>query len=132
MERGRSIVSVLTFVSLHKQIIVNLVYFIVFWLNGMPAHGGISDRLAPREIVTQCLVDYNKHCQVEFWDYVEAHDNSVVTNDMDNRTMSSIALGPSGNMQGTQKALCLMIDVVLKRWKITEFPMPDKAVTKMN
>ena len=34
-----------------KEVIIHMVYFVVFWLNAAPAVNGISDIHSPREIV---------------------------------------------------------------------------------
>ena len=123
----------LPFMSLYKQIVVRLIYFVVFWPNMFMAKQGISEKIYPREIVPQQQVDFNKHCKVQFRAYVEEHDGSAVTNDMNNHTRPSIALGPSsGNTQGGQKVFCLITGMVLKNIKINDFTMPNHVITKMN
>ena len=124
--------STLPFSHLHKQIVIHLVYFVVLWLNAFPAKSGISGKLSPREIVTHKKLDYDKHCQVNFGSYVEAHNDPDITYDMMPRTHESIALGPSGNMQGTQKVFCINTGRVLKWRKITEYPLPTRVITKVN
>jgi len=131
-ERTRATTSVLPFKSLHRQLTIHLVYFSVFWLNAIPNKKGISEHYSPREIVTHKEVDHNLHCRVEFGAYVEAHDDPVITNDMVSRTRPSIALGPAGNRQGSIKVFCLTTGMVLKRRNFTEYPMPDKVITKVN
>ena len=69
---------------------------------------------------------------MNFGSYVEAHDDPTVTNDMTPSTHESIALGPTGNMQGTQKVFCINTGKVLKRRKITEFPLPSRVINKVN
>ena len=56
---------------LHKQIVIRLVYFCVMMINAVPAAKGISDRFAPREIVTGRRLDL-KHLKAGFGDYIEA------------------------------------------------------------
>ena len=64
----------------HKTIIVHLVYFVTLWINTFPTENGKSDILSPREIVMQRKMDYQKHCQVEFGAYLQAHDDPDITN----------------------------------------------------
>jgi hypothetical protein len=59
---------------------------------------GISQTMSPRSITTGLDVDYNKHCRIEYGQYVqthEKHDNSMVT-----RAVGALALRPTGNQQG--------------------------------
>ena len=77
-------------------------------------------------------MDYKKHCKALFGSYVEAHDDHEITNDMTLRTHEAIALGPSGNIQGTQKVFCLKTGCILKRRKIIPFPMPERVIKKVN
>ena len=47
-ERGRGIVSTLPFSHLPRQVVIHLVYFVVLWLNSMPAtKEGILDKIPP-------------------------------------------------------------------------------------
>ena len=130
-ERARAVVSTLPYDLLHKQLVVHLIYFVVTWLNSFPAAQGISEKLSPREIVTQRQLSYETHCKAVFGSYVEAHDDHVITNTMKPRTRACIALGPSGNIQGTQKVFELSTGLVLKRRKIIPLPMPDSVIKKV-
>ena len=47
-------------------------------------------------------------------------------------THGEIALGPSGNLQVTQKILCIETWIVLKRRINTVVSMPDRVIKKMN
>ena len=116
----------------HKAIVIHLIFFTILWLNAFPQENGISMILSPREIVTQRRVDFKKHCQTEFGAYVEAHDDPEITNTTTERTREAIALGPTGNIQGTQKVFCLKTGLVLKRRKIIPLPVPDRVIKKVN
>lgn len=48
------------------------------------------------------------------------------------RTVEGIALGPTGNIQGTQKVFCIRSGRVIKRRKIIPFHMPDRVIRKVN
>ena len=52
-ERGQSISTVLPYTTLPKQLVIHLIYYVVMFLNAMPAKTGISDTISPREIVMQ-------------------------------------------------------------------------------
>jgi hypothetical protein len=77
--------------------ISEMIMLSIFWLNAFPHRLGISQTMSPRNIVTGLDVDYNKHCRIEFGQYVqthEKHDNSMTT-----RTVGGLALRPTGNQQ---------------------------------
>ena len=113
---------------LHKKIVIRLVYFCVMMINAVPAAKGISDRFAPREIVTgRCL--NLKYIKAGFGDYIEASTDEIVTNDMKGRTHGCISLGPSGNWQGSQ--VCFD-DIVVLRGNIKVLYMPDSVIHVIN
>ena len=60
-----------------------------------------------------------------FGSYVEAHDDTTVTNNMNPRTHKFISLGPTRNLKGTQKVFCPKIERVLKKIKI--IPMVGRS-----
>jgi hypothetical protein len=45
-----------------------------FWLNIFPPKYGISRNINPREWITRVKIDYNKHIQAEFGEYVQVHE----------------------------------------------------------
>jgi hypothetical protein len=56
------------------QMIIEMVYFSVFWLNGFPATDGVSNTLSPRAIVVGMQIDYTKHSCLEFGTYAQVHE----------------------------------------------------------
>ena len=82
--------------------------------------------------MTQRKVDYKRHCRALFGSYMEAFEESEVTNDMKLRIREAIALGPAGNRQRTQKVFCLKTGLVLKCRRIVEYLMPDRVIKKVN
>jgi hypothetical protein len=97
-ERVRCIYNTLPFTLMPNRLIVEMVYFSVFWLNSFPARDGISETLSPRALVTGQQIDYNKHCKLEFGLYVQTHEKH--DNSMDARTIGALALRPARNAQG--------------------------------
>jgi hypothetical protein len=43
-------------------------------INAFPHRLGVSQTLSPRTIVTGLEVDYNKHCRIEYGQYVQTHE----------------------------------------------------------
>ena len=60
------------------------------------------------------------------------HNEKDPTNDNVPRTHEAIALGPTGNFNGTYKFFCLKIGRVLKRRRWISFPMPDRVIKKVD
>ena len=79
---------------LHKKLFIRLVYFCVLMINAVPAAKVISDRFAPRDIVTGQRLNL-KHIKDGFGDYIEATTDNEVTNDMKGRTHGCMSLGIS-------------------------------------
>ena len=98
-DRTRSAYRMLPFDYIPRLMHVHLMKNSVFWLNSFPATDGISSIHSPRYIMTGKEVDYNKHCRIEFGSYVQTHEEHG--NDMGDRTLGAICLGPTGNKKGT-------------------------------
>ena len=103
----------------------------VLWLNAFPANSGVSETLSPREIVHRHKLDFAKHCKSPFGTYCEIHDELVPTNTMTTRSTLAIVLGPTGNLQGTYKFLCLATRKKVKRRAFAPYPMPDSVIKKV-
>jgi hypothetical protein len=106
------------------QMVIHLIKFVVMWLNALPHRTGVSQILSPREIVTHIKMDFKKHCRVKFGAYVEASSDEIITNTLRDRTEECIALGPTGNFQGSVACLHLDTGRVVSQRTITPLPMP--------
>ncbi|KAL7525010.1 hypothetical protein ACHAWF_001172 [Thalassiosira exigua] len=62
-ERACTVRSGLPFTYLPKELVINLVYFVCFWLNASSHPKGISANLSPREIVTCRPVSWKLHAR---------------------------------------------------------------------
>ena len=100
-------------------------------INAVPVAKGISDRFAPREIVTGRRLNL-KHLKAGFGDYIEASTDKIITNDMKMRTHGCISLGPNGNWQGSQVCFDLETGRVVLRRNIKVLPMPDSVIQVIN
>ncbi len=67
-------------------------------LNTVPTKFGISEKISLSEIIMGRELDTTKDLGAYFELYIEASHDTVVTNDMSNRTHPYMALDPSGNM----------------------------------
>ena len=122
-ERMRCVYNTLPFKFVPRIMVMELGKFAVYWLNSFPAKNGISERSSPRVLVTGEDIDFNKHCQYEFGQYVQVHEPH--NNTMQARTVGAIALRPTGNKQGGYYFMSLVTGRVLNRSRATIVPMPE-------
>ena len=83
------------------MVLVYAVYNSVIWLNAFPIRSGITGGFSPWELVTGLTVNFVRDCKIDCGAYVEASNDAEITNDNKDRTSSCIALGPSGDRQGS-------------------------------
>jgi hypothetical protein len=107
---------------------IEFVYFIVLWLNAFPVKTGISSTYLPQEILVHWWLDYKKHCRVFPGTYCKVHDEPNPLNS----THEGIALGPTGNLQGSVKIFCLNMGHVLKWRLFTALPMPTRVIKRVD
>jgi hypothetical protein len=88
----------LPFKHLPQIILVHLIKNAIFWLNAFPHNDRALQKYTPRYIMTGQQLSFSKHAVIEFGAYIQTHEEH--TNDMDQRTMGCICLGPTGNQQG--------------------------------
>jgi hypothetical protein len=111
---------------------IEFIYLMVLWMNTFPVKSGISQTFSLRELLIRWRLDYKKHCRVMPGTYCEVHDKPVPTNTMVARTHKAIALGPTGNLQGSVKFYCIHTGWVLKRRSFMPMPMPDSVIWRVN
>ena len=86
---------------------MEIIYFVVLWLNVFPAKKGVSQVYSPRELLVRWKLDYALHCKVLPGTYCEVHKKPSLSNSMTPRTHPCIACGLTGNLQGSVKFYCL-------------------------
>ena len=111
---------------------IEFIYFMVLWLNAFPVKNGISSMFSLRELLVRWCLDYTKPCRVLPGTYCEVHDEPSPSNTMTPRTHEAIAMGPTGNLQGSVKFFCLTTGRILKRRSFTALPMPDRVIKRVN
>ncbi len=102
-ERTRGLVCTLPFVKIPQRMKIELVYFMVLWLNAFPVKMGISGVYSPQELMVRRHLNYTKHCRVLPRVYCEVHNEPVPSNTMTACTHEAIATGPTGNLRGSVK-----------------------------
>ena len=86
-ERHRCIRHGLPFKCIPKLMVIELNAYIAHYLNAFPSKGGVSQTMSPAEIVTGLSIDCNKHCRLEFGQYVQVHEESTPRNSMQARAL---------------------------------------------
>jgi hypothetical protein len=131
-ERSRGIKNTIPFTYIPKLMLIEMVNFVVMWLNAFASKSGISEEYSPRELILRRKLDFKKHCRVPFGTYCEVDDDPEPSNTMQSRTTPAIALGPTGNAQGTYKFFSLRTGKKIKRRNWQEYPIPDSMVAKVH
>ncbi len=131
-ERTRGLLATLPFEHIPRRMKIEFTYFIVLWLNAFPVKSGISSTFSPCKLLVWWKLDYKKHCRVLPGTYCEVHNEPSLLNTMTPHTHEAIALGPTGNLQGSVKLYSLDTGGVLKRHSFTPIPMPDRIIAKVN
>jgi hypothetical protein len=131
-ERTRGLLATLPFTHMPRQMKIEFVYFMVLWMNAFLVKLGIFQTFLLQELLVRWQLDYKKHCRVPPGTYCEIHDKPVLMNTMAWRTHKGIALGLTGNLQGSVKFYCINTGRVLKRQLFTPMPMPDRVIKHIN
>jgi hypothetical protein len=105
---------------------------VILWLNAFLVKSGISQTISLQKLLMRWRLDYKKHCRVQPGTYCEVHDEPVPTNTMAWRSHEAIALGPTGNLQGSVKFYCINTGRELKCRSFTPMPMPDRVIKQVN
>ena len=112
--------------KLPRIIVIELVRQTITWLNSFPPKGGVSATLSPRVILTGVKMDFNKHCRLPFGDYAQVYDTT--DNTMQERTVGSICLGPSYNLQGGYNFMKLTTGRLIRKTQFKQCPMTQVVI----
>ena len=74
-------------------------------------------------------MDYNKHCRIGFGEYTKIYDETK--NDMTERTVGGICLGPMNNVQGGYQFMKLSTGRVITKLKKIKIPMTQEIVDRV-
>jgi len=75
-------------------------------------------------------ISYKKHCTLAFGSYAQVHEQH--DNDMATRTTGAIALGPTGNTQGSHSFFSLTTGRRLNKSHKTKLPMPAEVIARVH
>lgn len=95
----RALRHTLPFTCITRLLIVNMVKFIIRWINAFPSKGGLFNTY-PRLLLIYKPLDYMNHCHLTFGSYVQTHDETHNANSIHPRTTGSLDLGPDNSTQG--------------------------------
>jgi hypothetical protein len=123
----------LPFKVIPLTMLISLISSSILWINAFPSKGGVSYEISPRNIMPGIQLDYNKHCQLPFGSYIQAHQEPSPTSTQAARTVGAmICLGPTGNIQGSYKFLNLRTARIITCRCWTPLPMPQKVIDPVN
>ncbi len=131
-EQTHGLITTLPFCYIPRRMKIEFIYFIVLWLNMFPVKTGVSATYSLRELLVRWRLEYKKHCRVLPETYCKVHDEPVPSSTMMAHTHKAIALGPTGNLQGSVKFFCLMMGWVLKRQSFMAIPMPSCIIKRID
>jgi hypothetical protein len=129
-ERCRCICNTLLFKKLPGMLVVQMASTWNFWLNIFAPKDGIYRNINPRELFTGVNIDYNKHIQAEFGEYVQLHEEH--DNIIDTRTTGAIATKPTGNAQVGHWFYSFAAGRMLNRRQWIPLPMPSDVIERIN
>ena len=77
-------------------------------------------------------MNFTKDCNVNYGAYIEASTDVIIKNDNSEQTHSCIALGPSGNRQGSINCFNLETGRVVVRRIFKQIPWTDRLLKTTN
>ena len=89
-------------------------------LNLFPNDEGISEYYSPQMILKSKSVDYKRHCEFEFGDYVQVYDDQDIKNNNIPRTIDAIYLRPSPDMPNEHDIMDLFTGRKISRPQLTK------------
>ena len=113
-ERVRAAYHRFPFTHLPRILVKYLVMESTKKLNFFPNKHGVSKYFSPRMIMHQENLDYERHCQYQIAEYVQAHDEPIHTNMNAPRSLDCLYLRPMDNAQGGHELLHLQTNKVIK------------------
>ena len=89
------------------QLIIDLVYYCILWINDFLLVIQVSNNFFLREIVTVTMIGFSKHYKATFGTYVYTHEDNNPTNNFFEWMLMDAYLRPTENVQGVHKILYL-------------------------
>ena len=128
-ERARSSKSMLPFRPC-QQLLEQLVYNVVYFLNCMPSSNTVDGRSARTKLFGRSI-DAKTDMRFAFGDYVQVKKKTT-TNQLTSRTADAIALLPAGTLDGSWWFYVIKNQTVVRRPRATPMPMPELIIQELN
>lgn len=101
-------------------------------LNYFPNKHGVSKYFSPRMILHQENLDYNKHCQFTFGEYVQAHNEPEPSNTNAPRSLDCLYLRSLANQQGGHELFHLQTNRVINRRDCTSVKLTPYVIRQVH
>jgi hypothetical protein len=98
----------------------------LIWLNSFTNLHGVPQKMSPPTIITGQHIYFDHHCQNEFGEYVQTHEET--DNSMSPRTIGALSMRPTGNDQGSYYYFSLTTGRIINRRQATQLPMPEDVI----
>jgi len=128
-ERARGTFNTLPYKKIQRVMVIELLHFCVIWMSSFPVKSGISEKWSPRELVSRTKLDARLHCRAPFGSYCEMHIDPDIMNTLEPNW--AICIGPTGNLQGSNKFLSLATGKKVMPRKFTEMPVTDAVIKQV-
>ena len=114
-----------------KLMVAGMILHIVKSLNNLPSETGIQGNISPATLITGCgPLKYESLMQLNFGDYVHAHETKQVTNDQSRRTVGAIALYPRS--ENSWMFMSLETGQKIHRYSWTVLPVTDDVTDRVH
>jgi hypothetical protein len=127
-ERFRAAYHRLPYDDLPRTMVKYLVMESAKKLNYFPNKNGVSKYYSPRMILHQENIDYDRHCEYRFGEYVLAHDEPKRTNTNAPRALDCMYLRALGSIQEGHELLHLPTNAVITRRKLTKMVLTPSII----
>jgi hypothetical protein len=97
-------------------------------LNWFPPKNGVSQAYSPRMLLHRRKLDYQKHCSIPMFSFVQAHDDPDHKSNQAPRTLDCLYLRPNPNEQGGHLLLHLATNAYITRHKVTVVPLTSAVI----
>jgi hypothetical protein len=109
-----------------------IVFHAINMLNYFPTKGGVSAMLSPKTIMSGKVLNYKVQLVLQVSQYCQVHEQEFPCNSQLPCTRGTIALGPTGNVQGSFKFMALNTGKVITCYTWDAIPMPNTVIDQVN
>ena len=101
-------------------------------LNYFQVKHGVSKHYSPCMILHQENIDYHRHCQFTFGEYILGYDEPLPTNTNVPHALDFIYLRPTSNHQGGHDLLHLQTNSVVNCWNCTPMSLTKAIIQQVH